>query len=127
MVTKPSATSLPRKAAEPATLRFVFASKTPRSQSPRPFSLARTRPSAFDTARTTSVCLRLPTNFVWQPFATDLEAVTVARFAAGAAVAAKASVASSAHASATPSFLIDPSLTTVLNAQALPEYAADHA
>ena len=111
MVTKPSASSLPRKAAEPATQRFVCASKTPRSQSPRPFSRARTRPSAFDTARTTSVCFRLPTNFRWQPFATDLEAVTVARFAAGAAVAAKASVARSAHASATPSFLIDPSLT----------------
>ena len=44
--TKPSASSLDRSAAEPATLRPVLASKTPRSQSPPPLSRAWTRPVA---------------------------------------------------------------------------------
>ena len=46
LVTKPSATSRPPSAAEPATKRLLFASKTPRSKSARLRRRARTRPVA---------------------------------------------------------------------------------
>lgn len=61
--TKPSASSLPRKADEAATSRLDPAEKTATSQSPRLVSRARTRPVALDLARTKSVCRLEPTNF----------------------------------------------------------------